>query len=257
MIVEWTNKDRSRIRPLFEAHRRGRTVIFPALDQGRGIVWVDSLESPTIARLHLTVLNAVTGDSSSSNAGELVRMIEPRQLVFGPDEHWTKLIKKLWGERLGVVKRALLSPESLDIEHLRRLRDQLPSGYTLERMGLEDIRRLDKRASMHILTFFGSPNEFHEKGIAFCIKYAGKVVSMASTFTPFIDSFEIQVDTFDKYHRRKGLATVVAATLMIHALENGWTPQWDAANEESIKLALKLGYTNPDRWEAYYLKPPE
>jgi len=256
MIVEWTDKDRSRIRPLFEAHRRGRTVIFPALDQGRGIVWVDSIEEPTIARLHLTVLNALAGDSSSPAAEELIRMIEPRQIVFGHDEDWTQLIKKLWGERLGVLSRALLSPESLDIEHLKNFRHQLPSGYTLQRMGLEDIRRLDKRTSMHIPTFFGSSKEFHEKGIAFCIKYAGEVVSMASTFTPFIDSFEIQVDTFDKQHRRKGLATIVAAALMIHALENGWVPQWDAANEESIKLALKLGYTNPDRWEAYYQKPP-
>ncbi|MHA2235602.1 MAG: GNAT family N-acetyltransferase, partial [Candidatus Thorarchaeota archaeon] len=39
------------------------------------------------------------------------------------------------------------------------------------------------------------------------------------------------------------------------ALENGLTPQWDAANEASIHLALKLGYTDPDYWEGYYLKP--
>ncbi|MGD9397060.1 MAG: GNAT family N-acetyltransferase, partial [Candidatus Thorarchaeota archaeon] len=52
-------------------------------------------------------------------------------------------------------------------------------------------------------------------------------------------------------------ATAASAALMIHALENGIVPQWDAANEPSIKLALKLGYTNPDHWEAYYLKPPK
>ncbi|MFW9841033.1 MAG: GNAT family N-acetyltransferase, partial [Candidatus Thorarchaeota archaeon] len=67
--------------------------------------------------------------------------------------------------------------------------------------------------------------------------------------------FEIQVDTLDEAHRRKGFATAVSAALIIYALENGLTPHWDAANEESVQLALKLGYTDPDCWEAYFLKP--
>ncbi|MFW9834128.1 MAG: GNAT family N-acetyltransferase [Candidatus Thorarchaeota archaeon] len=256
MIMEWIDNDRSRIRPLFEAHRRARGLIFPALDQGRGVVWTDSLETPTVACLHLVVLNALAGDSSSPNAKELIQMIEPNQVVISPDEKWTKLIKNLWGERVGVIKRALLSHKSLDLEHLKSLREHLPSGYTLERMDLETIRRLDKRSSMHILTFFGSSKEFYERGIAYCIKHDGKVVSMASTFTPFTDVFDIEIDTFDETHRRKGLATVVSAALIIHALENGLVPYWDAENEVSINLALKLGYTDPDYWEAYYLKPP-
>ena len=108
---------------------------------------------------------------------------------------------------------------------------------------------------MHIPTFFGSSEEFYENGIAYCIKYQEKIVSMASTFTPFTDEFEIQVDTSDPDHRRKGLATVVSAALMVYALENGLIPQWDAANEASIQLALKLGYSDPGYWEGYYLKP--
>ncbi|MHA2273999.1 MAG: GNAT family N-acetyltransferase [Candidatus Hodarchaeales archaeon] len=29
------------------------------------------------------------------------------------------------------------------------------------------------------------------------------------------------------------------------------TPCWDAANEPSIHLAKKLGYSNPESWVAY------
>ena len=36
------------------------------------------------------------------------------------------------------------------------------------------------------------------------------------------------------------------------ALEKNLVPHWDAANEASVKLALKLGYTNPVSWDAYY-----
>jgi len=255
MVVEWTLLDRTKVRPLFEKHRRGVGILLPAIDQARGHLWVDSLESPTVARLLLSFLNAFAGDSSSQVARDLVRMIEPMQVVFGSDDGWPQLFKEVWGERLGVQPRAFFSPDSLDIEHLRELRSQVPSGYSLERMDLDTIRKVDKRRAIHIPMFFGNSEDFFNMGLAFCIKYEGKVVSMASTFTPYTDQFEIQVDTLDNDHRRKGLATAVSAALIIHALENGLTPHWDAANEVSIHLALKLGYTDPDHWDAYYLKP--
>jgi len=201
------------------------------------------------------MINALAGDNTSPDAEEIVRMIEPMQLVFGPDDGWTRIIKELWGERLGVQPRTLFSPKSLDLDHLRHLREQITPEYTLERMDLETIQGVDKRRAMHILTFFGSSEDFFNMGIAYCIKHEGKVVSMASTFTPYTDEFEIQVDTLDHEHRRKGLATAVSAALMVHALENGLVPYWDAANEASIHLALKLGYTDPDSWEGFYLKP--
>lgn len=257
MIVEWSDEDRSNIRHLFNSHKRARAIIFPSLDLGRGKVWTNSNETPTVARLQLAIINAVAGDSTSPDAAEIIRMIEPMQIVFGPDDEWTQLIKDLWGERLGIQQRALLSPTSLDLDHLRHLRDQLPDEYKIERMDLETIKHVDKRRAMHIPTFFGSSEDFYKLGIAYCVKHNGKVVSIASTFTPFTDMFEIQVDTSDTDHRRKGLAAAVSAALMVHALENGIIPYWDAANEASIHLALKLGYTNPDHWEAYYLKSPE
>jgi hypothetical protein len=39
------------------------------------------------------------------------------------------------------------------------------------------------------------------------------------------------------------LATVAAAALIVHSLEQGLDPNWDAANESSAGLATKLGYT--------------
>ena len=256
MITELSKKDWGIVRPLFDAHRRARAIIFPALDQGRGTLDANSLNPPTVACLHLAILNIVAGDSSSPDATELIRKIEPMQLVFGPDPSWTRVIKEQWRERLGVQQRIMLSPESLDIDHLRNLKSQLPNGYRLEKMDLETIKRLDKRESMHIPMFFGSSDEFFKTGLAFCIKFEGEVVSMASTFTPFTDMFEVQVDTFDASQRRKGLATAVSAALMMHALEHNIVPYWDAENEASLHLALKLVYVQPDYWKAFYLKPP-
>ncbi len=254
MIIEWLDEDRSKLRKLFDSHTSFRAVIFPALDQGRGNMWSNSLEAPTVARLQLVIINVVAGNSTIAEATELIQMIEPLQLVIGPNDEWNQLIKDLWGEQLGIQERTSFSPQSLDIEHLKRLRNQLPEEYRLERMDLETIKSVDKRKAMHIPTFFGSSSEFYRMGIGYCIKFEDEVVCMASTFTPYTNEFEIQIDTIDPIHRRKSLATVASAALIIHALENGIVPYWDAANEASIQLALKLGYSNPKHWVAYFLK---
>jgi RimJ/RimL family protein N-acetyltransferase len=54
---------------------------------------------------------------------------------------------------------------------------------------------------------------------------------------------EIQIDTKKNYQGR-GLATDVAATMIIHCLENNIIPGWDAATQISARLAEKLGYTH-------------
>jgi predicted GNAT family acetyltransferase len=110
----------------------------------------------------------------------------------------------------------------------------------------------------HISQFFGSPDEFLKHGFGFCIKHGEKVVSMASTFTPYDDEIEIEIDTCNSpEYRRKGLATVAGAALVEYALEKGLTPNWDAQTPISVELAKKLGYSNPQPYEAFFRVKPE
>jgi hypothetical protein len=256
MIVEWTKSNTKPVRDLFESFSKGRALIFPSIEQQRCHLWVDSLESPSVALWQMKILNAVTGESSLSTAEELIRKVEPAQALFASNEAWEDLIRNTWGHRTGVQQRTKLSPNLLDIEYLRKLSESIPDGFILERMDLETTKALDKRIAMHIPLFFGGSKEFIERGIGFCIKHEGKIVSSASSFAPFTNEFEIQVETIaNPNYRRRGLATAVSAALCVYALENGLIPQWDAANNESVSLALKLGYTNPESWQAYYLKP--
>lgn len=258
MIVEWSSPSRSKLVDLFDSFKVGRTIIFPALAQNRGTVWVDSLELPKVTRLQLGIINALAGDTKNSESVEIIKMINPHELVFFSNEDWIDLVRDLWGDRLGVQKRTMMSPDSLNINTLKGFVNGLPNEYTLEKLDLETIRNLSEIMSFHISLFFGTPEEFIDKGFGFCIKHEGEVVSIASTFTPFIDEFEIEVRTENNNeYRRKGLATIVSSALILFALERGFIPHWDAANEISVKLAFKLGYTNPFPWEAFYLKKPE
>ena len=256
MIIDWIDEDRSRLHNLFDTFKTCRAVIFPALTQGRGQIWVDSLDSPTVGKLKLKILNFIAGNSNSESAKEILQTIEPMQPLFVPDD-WIDFVADKWGDRLGKQKRTRMSPDSLDLHYLQELRDRLPKEYKLERVDYETAKRLDKRVHMHIPLFFDGSADFEKNGIGFFIKHEGKVISVASTYTSYTDKFEIQVDTIDSpLYRRKGLATTVCAALMVYALENDIVPHWDAVNDTSVQLALKLGYTDPYEWNVFYLKPP-
>ena len=256
MFLECPKKEYLSLKPLFENYQTARSIVLPALEQKRGTLWVDDLDNPSVARFLVGVINFFGGDSSNPIARELIAEVKPIEVMMAPSDDWNELIREIWADRLGTQVRTRMSADSLDINHLRELRDTLSDEFKLERVDLATIKRLDKRQNMHIPIFFGSSQEFIENGIGFCIKHEGKVISMASTFAPFIDEFEIEVRTNDdSRYRHRGFATVVSAALILYALEHGLVPHWDAANDASVGLALKLGYTNPVRWNAFYVTP--
>ncbi len=65
------------------------------------------------------------------------------------------------------------------------------------------------------------------------------------------NSVEVDVQTLAEY-RGQGFATIVTAKLIEYCLERGIEPHWDAMNELSADLALKIGYTNPEPYRCYH-----
>jgi predicted GNAT family acetyltransferase len=79
-------------------------------------------------------------------------------------------------------------------------------------------------------------------------KFTDNVASCASTFAICNKGIEIQVNTKEEF-KKKGLATVVCAALIIETINRGLDPHWDASNEVSFKLAKKLGYKEAETYE--------
>jgi RimJ/RimL family protein N-acetyltransferase len=259
LLTEWTSPNKAQAKSLFEPVRAMHAIIFGTIDSERSKIRVDSTENPTVGWWSFSVLNAVAGDSSSAAARHVIEQFPYLRLLCVPDKKWETLIRSTWGKDLYAIPRTRLSDESLDINHLRKLKESLPNVYTLHRVDSELLDNLaDKMMGYHITQFFDSKEDFLKNGFGFCIKHEGRVVSMASTFTPYSNAIEIEIDTFDSpEYRRKGLATVVGAALIEYALENCLTPNWDAQTQISVKLAQKLGYTNPEPYEAFIRVKPE
>ena len=99
---------------------------------------------------------------------------------------------------------------------------------------------------------FDSINDFLNRGIGYAIIHKDRVVSAATSFSIYDDGIEIEVATHPAY-RRNDLATIVASTLILDCLDKGKYPSWDGANEESVKLAQKIGYKLYESYDTYFI----
>ncbi len=77
-----------------------------------------------------------------------------------------------------------------------------------------------------------------------------EIVAGASSYSSYAGGIEIEIDTRED-HRRKGLAYICGARLILECCSRGLYPSWDAQNLQSVALAEKLGYHFDHAYIAY------
>ena len=87
-------------------------------------------------------------------------------------------------------------------------------------------------------------------GRGFAVMKEGQIVSAASSYSRYREGIDIEIATL-KTERHRGLASAVAAKLILACLDEGLYPAWDAANKMSVKLAEKLGYEFSHEYVCY------
>jgi RimJ/RimL family protein N-acetyltransferase len=238
--------DRKRLSKLFQSYT-WNYLPDAVLEGSMGEARVDDEATPHVAVLELPKLKLfIPGGDASHPAGRAYMENLPRiALLIFASEGWKALLEESHAGRFIGMQRYAFTSETLDHEHLRRLASRIPPGYQLKQMDVSLAKQLaaekSEFAAEHMLNF-DSPEDFIARGFGFCVLEGNEIVSAATTFVICTKGIEIQVSTREK-QRRKGLATAVAAQLLIHSLENRLDPNWDADNERSARLATKLGYT--------------
>jgi GNAT superfamily N-acetyltransferase len=251
VALDWTMKEvsiseRVRLAPLFEGYKWNylpdailEGTMGRALADDDAELKVAVLEAP---RLKLSI---PAGDPQHPLAQAYLDALRGPWALVLASPGWQELAVRRHAGKLVTTQRFAFTSERLDAGRLRELGSRVPGGYRLERMDLTLARKLAGERSEfsadHLLAF-ASPEEFLERGFGFCLLAGDQIVSAATTFAVCRRGIEIQINTREK-HQHRGLATAVAAHLLLHSLRLGLDPNWDAANRASVCLAQKLGYT--------------
>lgn len=192
------------------------------------------------------------GDAGSASAAQMIASCRPGDLLVPATDPWRTAIREVWRDRLTIKQRvAFTQPDSWNRIKLRKLISDLPSTMTLKQIMPVDVARFAALAKSLVELDSLSGEASMGNGIGFGVEYNEAFLSGCAGW-PAGGMVELEIQTHPN-HRRRGLATVAAAALVDYCLAHDLTPCWDAANDMSVGLALKLGFVNPTRYEAYLI----
>lgn len=259
--MDWHLLDRSErgvLASMFDKKRAG-FLVDTVLEGHAGTAMVDDKKAPNVAMLSYADVVVFHGDAEHPKARALAELLPEERAVLPSSEAWHSLLAEVWGQRYVPIERFAFTHEQLDEAHLRDLASAVPEGYTIHPIDLATATTIatdpDLISPDHVRNF-GTPQDFMDRGFGFCATKDGAIVAGASTYAVCSKGIEIQVNT-QEAHRGRGLATVLSARLILEAWKRGLTAPWDAANEASAALAVKLGYTPAGTWIAWLLIPED
>ncbi|HDR7646832.1 GNAT family N-acetyltransferase [Bacillus mycoides] len=253
MIYEAKIHTRKKLVSMFEDFNN--VVLLSYLQGHMGNAWVNDLENPTVAQITVGIFTFYAGDPNAKETEELLRNIPERILVIVNSDQWKKRLETFHERKIDKFLRYKFKRNTEVFNHskLQSFITALPKGYELRKID----EHIANNPTLHnvsedFTSQFRSIDDYVNRGIGYSILYNGEVVCGASSYSIYNDGIEIEVAT-DLDHRRKGLATVVCATLILDCLEKGRYPNWDAANSTSVKLAEKLGYVFDKAYDTYFV----
>jgi GNAT superfamily N-acetyltransferase len=220
-------------------------------------IWVDEEAQPTLACFYTAPAYFLWGDPDTKDVSSLFAMIHPDSWLIPSSEKWDRHLVAYFGKNLVTHPRTSFEASSLSLEFLRSLKTDLPAGLRLVPINERHVNDREGMLYQDLLSKFFSAADFFQQGAGFCLLEDEKIIGFAAANYPIRNNIlevYIRVDyNDDPCHRQKGLGTQLSVALLEYCLENGLEPQWDAANEVSVRLALKLGYSLRSHWKMYHL----
>lgn len=266
-MIEISKENRNILKPLF-AWSVDTAVISCLEGRNSSVAWADNAENPTAAIVQIggfrpgsSGFSFIAGDTKSPCAKELITAWHESfrgngTLLVPENEKWVALIREVLGEsytsetRYGTSK----TENNFDKDKLTRFAENVPEGYEIRFIDSELFAKAEQCSwATESVGNFKSFEEFESNNaLGVAALYKGEIVCMASSFSSYSTGIEIEIDTKEE-HRRKGLARVCAARLILKCLELGLYPSWDAATTISLSLAQSLGYIAAEPYTAHWI----
>lgn len=250
MIHEVTEKDK--VRKLFDGWQE--TLIWSCLQNIMGHIYVKEIEQPVSAVAVLGDFCFLAGEPDKELILSMPEWCKQDFIIMVPqNEAWEEMIEDCLKTKAKKVTRYAIrkEPDIFDKVALQQAVDTLPEGFTLQMMDEELFWRCKKIPwCRDWVSQYPDYKMYSEHGLGAIILKEGEPVSGASSYSGYLGGIEIEIDTKEEY-RRKGLAYICGAKLILACLEKGWYPSWDAQNKWSVALAEKLGYHFDHEYTAY------
>lgn len=251
MPIELAPHERAPLRLLFRNYPYLHGCVAAVIEGGMGRAFADAAAAPA-AGLLLLDFSILGGEAASPGAAELVRLLEPGPgSAIVPDEAWRRVLATYYRGELRDDPREAFKAGRFDRERLRRFRAALPAGFELVRVQPDQVAAFAE-LEVDLVHNFASHAEFSERGVGFGVLREGRFVAGCSAFAIGGGALEIEIDTHPDF-RRRGLARVVGAAMVLWCLDHGLEPCWDAANSVSAALARQLGFVSTGQYVAHRL----
>ena len=239
-------KDTSKVKRLFDGWEE--TLIYSCLQKVMGKIFVTDLENPKSAFAFVGCFGFFAGEPDREL---VINKPEGFVIMVPQNEQWATLIEECFPDAKRVTRYAIKKDTKFDIDQLQKEIDKLPDGYELKKIDSAIYDKcLENPVTVDFVSAFGSKEKYLQIGRGMVITKNGEIVAGASSYTRYHEGIEIEVDTV-KSERRKHLATIVCAALILNCLNEGLYPSWDAQNRNSVHLAEKFGYEFDHEYVAY------
>ena len=241
MIYELSERDCAA--PVFA--RWEETIIWSCLQGVMGHIYADDKENPNSAMAILGDFCFFAGKPNKELISFKPEWLNQDLIIVVPqNQKWAEEIEKYYVDKAKKVVRYAMKKELnvFDKNYLNNIVKLLPSEYTISLIDEKTFNYCKNEDwCRDLVSQFPDYPSYKKLGLGVVITNDGIPVSGASSYSAYFGGIEIEIDTKEEY-RRKGLATVCGARLILECLDRGLYPSWDAQNTWSVSLAEKLGY---------------
>lgn len=245
-----------KLEPLFSAHKRVDFGIDSILEGQTGkqiYVVVDDIAQPSVALLRYGTFGILGGDAAHTNAHALVQSINLPCAIQPSPEAWLNLLQKNYADNLKRIERFSFTHEYINANDITNIIEQHPYTHNLHTIDTTTALAMENEEwHKYHLTNYNSAAEFAANSFAYGVTIDGVLASVCSAALRCTKGIELNVITLPEF-RNKGLAELAAAATILKAMEHNLIPHWDAANERSARLAMRLGFKPTGSYFTHYL----
>lgn len=253
--LELTPLNRLKLARAFRHSQRVDCSIDCAIEGQLGKAYVDNLDQPQAYAITVGPFWYFAGEARGAGGVELMKKFPAYNLLMPSPDQWLEVARETFGDRLKPFTRYSFSAANLSEPHLAGLLEQSRHQTLITPLVVSLAEKLAGLPESYFeISDFDSALDFIQRGFGFAALDGEQLMGVAYTSLVYSSGIEVSIFIEERY-RQQGVATALAARLLLECLRQGVRPNWDAANPESCKLALKLGYSFVGTYDAYYYLP--